>query len=39
LRSGTECQGFANQLDVVDISDLSNPSLLKTYPMDNPHDV
>ncbi len=39
LRSGNECQGFANQLDVVDISDLSNPSLLKTYPMDNPHGL
>ncbi|HHH50113.1 MAG TPA: hypothetical protein ENK52_03960, partial [Saprospiraceae bacterium] len=25
LRSGTPCQGFTNQLDIVDISDLSNP--------------
>ncbi len=39
LRSGTECQGFTNQLDIVDISDLSSPRLFKTYPMDNPHGL
>lgn len=36
LRDGTECQNFINQLDVVDISDLSNPSLMATYPMHHP---
>lgn len=36
LRSNTRCTGFANQLDVIDISDLSNPKLLKSYPMQEP---
>jgi hypothetical protein len=37
LRSGTQCQGFTNQLEVIDISNLKSPQLLKTYPMTNPH--
>ncbi len=36
LRSGTTCQGFTNQLDVLDISNLYNPMLIATYPMTNP---
>ena len=39
LRSGNDCQGFTNQLDVIDISDLSQPSLLKSYEMYNPHGL
>jgi hypothetical protein len=39
LRSGTECLGFTNQLDVIDITDLYNPSLIRSYPMDNPHGL
>lgn len=39
LRSGTECQGWENQLDVIDISDLSNPRQLHTFPMHNPHGL
>ncbi|SDM60930.1 Uncharacterized conserved protein [Catalinimonas alkaloidigena] len=39
LRNGTECNGYANQLDVLDIRDLTNPTLLKTYPMTNPHGL
>lgn len=39
LRSGTTCQGFTNQLEIIDISDLSSPQLLKTYPMTNPHGL
>ena len=39
LRDGTTCQGFNNQLDVVDISTLTRPRLLTTYPMDNPHGL
>jgi hypothetical protein len=39
LRSGTECQGFTNQLDVIDIRDLTNPMLIKSYPMTNPHGL
>jgi hypothetical protein len=39
LRSGTQCQGFSNQLEVVDISDLQTPTLVKEYPMYNPHGL
>lgn len=39
LRSGTPCEGFTNQLEVIDIADLSKPRLLKTYPMENPHGL
>ncbi len=39
LRSGTECEGFTNQLDLVDISNLSAPFLVKTFPMQNPHGL
>ena len=39
LRSGTECQGFTNQLEVIDIADLSSPQLLHVYAMDNPHGL
>ncbi|PHN06848.1 hypothetical protein CRP01_09935 [Flavilitoribacter nigricans DSM 23189 = NBRC 102662] len=39
LRDGTECEGFDNQLDVVDITDLSNPKLLASHQMSNPHGL
>ena len=40
LRSGNPiCDGFQNQLDVVNISNISNPWLVKTYPMTNPHGL
>lgn len=39
LRSGTVCEGFANQLDVVGIGTITQPKLLKTYPMHNPHGL
>jgi hypothetical protein len=39
LRSGSTCQGFNNQLDVVDIANMSNPTLLKSYPLKNPHGL
>lgn len=39
LRSGTTCPGGNNQLDIIDISDLSSPSLLTTYRMSNPHGL
>ncbi len=39
LRGGSECQGFNNQLDIIDINNLSNPTLFKTYPMINPHGL
>ena len=39
LRDGNLCQGFVNQLDVVNVSNLSNPSLVRSFPMDNPHGL
>jgi hypothetical protein len=36
LRSGNTCGGFSNQLDVLDITDVTKPSLIKTYSMTNP---
>lgn len=39
LRSGTTCNLAQNQLDVIDIADLSNPKLLKSYPMKHPHGL
>ena len=40
LRSGTTCRNVAaNSLDVVDISNVSSPKLLKSYPMKNPHGL
>ncbi len=39
LRSGRDCDTFSNQLDVVDISDIYNPTQVATYPMDNPHGL
>jgi len=39
LHDGTPCQGYNNQLDVVNVSNLSAPSLLKTYTMANPHGL
>lgn len=40
LRSGTTCRGaIVNQLDVIDITNLQAPSLLKTYPLTNPHGL
>ncbi len=37
LRSGTECEGFTNQLEVINVEDWLAPSLIKVYPMHNPH--
>ncbi|MGE5521070.1 MAG: LVIVD repeat-containing protein [Candidatus Dadabacteria bacterium] len=39
LRSGTACESFSNQLDVLNISNVSSPSLVRTYPMVNPHGL
>ena len=39
LRDGSLCEGFVNQLDLVDITDLSNPFLEKSFPMANPHGL
>lgn len=39
LRSGTNCQGFSNQLDVVDITNITNPTLVSSTNMHNPHGL
>jgi hypothetical protein len=39
LRSGNACAGFLNQLDVVDVSNLMSPQLVKSYQMTNPHGL
>lgn len=39
LREGTNCPGGTNQLDVVDIATITNPRLVTSYPMFNPHGL
>jgi hypothetical protein len=39
LRNGSACGGFANQLDVIDLFDLTSPKLVKSYQMSNPHGL
>ena len=39
LRSGTECEGFSNQLDIVNVQNPSTPAFVKTYSMSNPHGL
>ena len=39
LRDGSTCAGFLNELDVVDINNISAPVLLKKYDMTNPHGL
>jgi len=39
LRDGNNCQGFVNQLDVIDVSNLDNPNLIRSYQMSNPHGL
>lgn len=40
LRDGNEvCQGFSNQLDVVDITDYSDPELVTSHNLVNPHGL
>ena len=39
LRSGSDCEGFTNQLEVIDIANLKSPTVVKIYPMTNPHGL
>ncbi len=39
LRSGSFCQGFTDQLDVINITDKKTPWLEASFPMDNPHGL
>lgn len=36
LHAGTQCGGDANELNIVNVKDLMNPSLVKTYPLTKP---
>jgi len=36
LRGGTSCGGNDNELNVIDVKDLMNPLLVKTYPLTGP---
>ncbi len=39
LRSGNNCGGTTNRLDVINIANLSSPTLLKSYGLTNPHGL
>ncbi|MBL7898720.1 MAG: hypothetical protein JNJ99_09310 [Crocinitomicaceae bacterium] len=39
VRSNSFCAGDLNQLDVIDISDINNPVLQKSFEMTNPHGL
>ena len=39
LHSGSTCQGYDNQLDVVKLNDLYNAELVKTYSLTSPHGL
>lgn len=39
LRGGNNCGATESGLFIVDISDITNPTLLKTYPMDGPYGL
>ena len=39
LRSGNTCNNAQNLLEVIDISSIKNPYLVKSYPMFNPHGL
>jgi hypothetical protein len=39
LHSGTTCLGYNNQLDIVQLNNLSNSELVKTYNMISPHGL
>lgn len=39
LKDGSECANYINELDVVDISTITSPRLVKKYPMQNPHGL
>jgi len=39
LRNGSRCESFTNQLDVIDITNIENPQLKRSYDMTNPHGL
>jgi hypothetical protein len=39
LRTGTTCGGIRNVLDVVNVKNITNPSLVSSFPLVNPHGL
>ena len=39
LHSGTRCTGFTNQLDVLNITNIQSPQLVKSYPLTSPRGL
>lgn len=39
LHSGTRCTGFTNQLDVLNITNIQLPQLIKSYPLTSPRGL
>lgn len=39
LRGGTPCDGFVNQLEIIDVEDITAPRLISTWPMDGPYGL
>ncbi|MEO7801597.1 MAG: hypothetical protein ABIR81_06345 [Ginsengibacter sp.] len=39
LSSGSTCQGFNNQLDIIKLNDFADAQLIKTYQLTNPHGL
>lgn len=39
LRSGTNCGGTVNCLDVVNLKNISQPAIVRSYPMTNPYGL
>lgn len=39
LRGGTTCGGFTNQLEAYDVKNVFSPSLIREYPMLQPHGL
>jgi hypothetical protein len=39
LFDAATCGGKINQLEIYNVTDLANPSLVKTYPLSNPHGL
>ena len=39
LRTGNACQGLVNRMEVLNIDNISSPSVLKVYSLTNPHGL
>jgi len=39
IRGGNACGGTANRMDVLDVSNVVKPSLIRSYSMDNPYGL